>query len=34
MAFSIFAENDETSNVTLGVQKKSRGSDDKTINWV
>ena len=21
MAFSIFAENDETSNVTLGVQK-------------
>ena len=33
MAFSIFAENDETSNVTLGDQKILKGLDDKTINW-
>lgn len=33
MAFSIFEENDETSNIILEVQKKLRVLDDKTINW-
>ena len=33
MAFSIFAENDETSNITPQDQKILKGLDDKTINW-